>query len=140
MQAKRRETSREGNHQEKGIIKRRESSKETVKLDIQTSSEAESIAKDKFIRIMEIQSLVRIGLHSPRTQEEKRQTTKPNLKLKKKLEGHKVPPSRFADRCNAPSGRNTWRNKEDKTKITRIFDESTSADSELEFPCVPLRF
>jgi hypothetical protein len=104
MQAKRRETSREGNHQEKGIIKGRESSKETVKLDIQTSSEAESIAKVKFIRIMEIQSLVRIGLHSPRTQEEKRQTTKPILSLKKRLGGHQVPPSRFADCCNAPSG------------------------------------
>jgi hypothetical protein len=65
MQAKRRETSREGNHQEKGIIKRRESSRETVKLDIQTSSEAESIANDNFIEMMEIQSLVRYDFTAP---------------------------------------------------------------------------
>jgi len=113
---------RDGKHQEKGNIKRRETSKETVKLDIQTSSEAESTAKHNFIRMMEIQSLVRIGLHSQRTQEDKRQTTKPFFNLKKRFEGHKVPPSRFADICNAPSGRNTWRNKEDETKISQIFD------------------
>ena len=65
MQAKRRETSREGNHQEKGIIKRRGSSRETVKLDIQTCSEAESIANDNFIEMMEIQSLVRYDFTAP---------------------------------------------------------------------------
>jgi hypothetical protein len=56
---------RDGKHQEKGNIKRRESSKETVKLDIQTSSEAESIANDNFIEMMEIQSLVRYDFTAP---------------------------------------------------------------------------
>ena len=57
--------SRDGKHQEKGNIKRRETSKETVKLDIQTSSEAESTAKHNFIRMMEIQSLVRYDFTAP---------------------------------------------------------------------------
>jgi hypothetical protein len=60
-----------------------------VKLDVQTSTAADSIAKDAFIKMMEKPSLAPLGFHSLgsapffRTREEKRQTGEPIFSLKK---------------------------------------------------------
>jgi hypothetical protein len=86
--------------------------------------------------MMEIQSLVRYDFTAPEHRRKRGKQLNQFWAWKSDLEGIKsLRPGLRIAATHRLVGR-----PEDKTKITRIFDESTSSDSELEFLCVPLCF